>query len=307
MNEGSGVHGLKVIFTWRVVGMGFGRQHWIDLVWEFGEARSKGGCRRRRSCYLSGSPYRDAIETAKTYSSQLKDYYRFPSLVRSRPTHSELRGQSDAGSPQNGRDPYPPSHLGKHLFLLPPRRNHGISHQRPWDRLKAKTFPADGPGMGPKSMVLPLILCAVAAAQSESTELAAIRTVAGDHYDREELVSGRPIPVPFFDLGPSLMGGGYASFAYRVDGGLNMEATHVIFRADAAYDDGRKVDDNDQPNPKGHDRYLNGGLYFRPAHTGWTRMFYLGAGYRWSQLSTTKYTKGGSRLQLGGGYDWFLR
>ncbi len=163
--------------------------------------------------------------------------------------------------------------------------------------------------MSPKFLLLLLLLGTPvpSAAQSESAEVAAIRTGAGDHYDREEPVSGNPIPTPFLYLGPSLMGGGYATFAYRIEGGLNMEATHAILRAMAAYDDGRKVDDNDQPNPKGHDRYLNGALYFRPARAGWTRMLYFGAGYRWDQLSTTNYTKGGGRYQIGGGYDWFRR
>jgi hypothetical protein len=175
-------------------------------------------------------------------------------------------------------------------------------------RLKFLPELVDHSGMSIKSILAALLLAgACAAAQSESAELAAIRDSAGAHYDREDLVSGRPIPVPVLTLGPSLMGGGYAVFAYRAEGGLNMEATHIVFHALAAYDNGHKVDDGDQPNPKGHDRYLEGAIYFRPARPGWTRMFYLGAGYRWSQLSTTNYTKGGSRPEFGGGYDWFLR
>lgn len=161
--------------------------------------------------------------------------------------------------------------------------------------------------MGLKSTLVALLLAGVCAAQSERGELDALRQSAGAHYDREDQVSGRPIPVPVLTFGPSLMGGGYGVLAYRTEGALNMEATHIVFHALAAYDDGRKVDDNDQPNPKGHDRYLESGIYFRPARPGWTRMFYLGAGYRWSQLSTTNYTKGGSRPEFGGGYDLFVR
>lgn len=103
------------------------------------------------------------------------------------------------------------------------------------------------------------------------------------------------------------MGGGYATFAYRVEGGVNVEGTHLIFRGLAAYDNGRKADDNTQPNPNGHGRYLDSGIYFRPALPGWKRGLYFGGGYRWSQLSTTNYSKSGSRYQLGGGYDWFWR
>lgn len=33
----------------------------------------------------------------------------------------------------------------------------------------------------------------------------------------------------------------------------------------------------------------------------------VGNAYFCVQLSTTNYTKGGSRYELGGGYDWFLR
>lgn len=166
---------------------------------------------------------------------------------------------------------------------------------------------ADESGMSLRYLPFLLLCATAAAAQSESAELISIRNAAGQHYDREDPVSGHFIPTPFLYLGPSVMGGGYAVFAYRVEGGLNMEATHVVFRALAAYDNGHKIDDGDQPNPKGHDRYLESGLYFRPAHPGWTRMFYFGGGYRWSQLSTTNYTKGGSRYQIGGGYDLFVR
>jgi hypothetical protein len=96
------------------------------------------------------------------------------------------------------------------------------------------------------------------------------------------------------------MPGGYASLAYRAEAGIDLESAHAIFRALGAYDDGHKTDDNDQPNPNGHDRYLESAAYFR-ASRGW----FCGMGWRWSQLSTTNYTKGGTRPEFGGGYDWF--
>lgn len=170
---------------------------------------------------------------------------------------------------------------------------------------KVRDLNADEPRMRLAALVL---FSAVAAwAQSESEELVTIREAAGAHYDREETVSGRPIPMPYLSFGPSLMGGGYAPLAYTAEGGLNVEGTHVIFRAYGAYDNGHKVDDGDQPNPSGHDRYLDGALYFRPAMPGWSRMLYFGGGYEWAQLSTTNYTKGGGRYLLGGGYDLFRR
>jgi hypothetical protein len=143
--------------------------------------------------------------------------------------------------------------------------------------------------------------------RTEAEELVQMHKDAGDHFDREDQVSGKLVPMPYLDVGPSLMGGGYSVWAYHVAGGVNLEGTHWIFRSLAEYDDGRKRDDNDQPNPKGHDRSLNGALYFRPARAGWTRDLYFGAGYRWSQLSTTNYTKGSNRYQVGCGYDWFMR
>ena len=124
----------------------------------------------------------------------------------------------------------------------------------------------------------------------------------------------RLTPHPYFYLGPSFLGGGgYAMFAYRAEGGLNVESRRWVMKALAAYDNGRKVDDNDQPNPNGHDRYLDGGIYFRPASFPSRLSFlgaghwFLGVGYRWSQLSTSNYTKGNNRPQIGGGYDLVKR
>jgi hypothetical protein len=111
-----------------------------------------------------------------------------------------------------------------------------------------------------------------------------------------------PLPHPYICVGPSLMGGGYAQLAYRVEGGIDVESKHAIVRALGAYDNGHKVDDADQPNPNGHDRYLESAAYFR-ASRGW----FVGMGWRWNQLSTSNYAKGGTRPEFGGGYDWFLR
>ncbi len=110
-----------------------------------------------------------------------------------------------------------------------------------------------------------------------------------------------PIPHPYISFGPSLMPSGYASLAYRAEGGIDVESRHFMLHALGAYDNGRKVNDNDQPNPNGHDRYLEGGAYFR-ASSHW----FVGAGWRWDELSTTNYNKAGSRPEFGGGYDWFV-
>ena len=113
----------------------------------------------------------------------------------------------------------------------------------------------------------------------------------------------RPIPYPYFATGPSLMGAGYSAFAWRVEGGLTGESNHFVMNGDAAYDNGRQVNDGDQPNPKGHDRYLNAGLYGRFGKKLFTGNCFVGLGWRWNQLSTTNYVKTANRPQIGGGCD----
>src|ERR1700733_15452656 len=112
--------------------------------------------------------------------------------------------------------------------------------------------------------------------------------------DVEELLSA-PIPHPYIYFGPSVMPGGYAPLAYRAETGIDLESSHAIVRALGAYDDGHKTNDGDQPNPNGHDRYLESAAYFR-IRSRW----FFGGGWRWSQLSTTNYTKDAARPEFGG-------
>jgi hypothetical protein len=139
--------------------------------------------------------------------------------------------------------------------------------------------------------------------------------LAGATLVAQQLVSEKPastsnpdqqpyglIPRPFFYAGAGLMGGGYAPLAAGAGGGLRIDSRRLLASAEGSYDNGRKTDDGDQPNPKGHDRGLDGAAYFRLS-SGW----FLGAGARWSQLSTTNYTKTGWRPTLGGGKDYFHR
>jgi hypothetical protein len=145
--------------------------------------------------------------------------------------------------------------------------------------------------------------------QSQATGMSVASESTATHRDdseREAVVSGRLIPVPYLYLGPSLMGAGYAPIAYRAEGGLSMEGNQIIFRALGAYDNGHKINDNDQPNPSGHDRYLESALYFRPGWS-WSRTLYFGGGYRWNELSTANYIKGAGRYEIGGGLDWSRR
>jgi hypothetical protein len=55
------------------------------------------------------------------------------------------------------------------------------------------------------------------------------------------------VPRPFFYAGAGLVGGGPRRF---------------LSFAEGSYDNGRKTNDGDQPNLKGHDRGLDGAAYF---------------------------------------------
>lgn len=155
--------------------------------------------------------------------------------------------------------------------------------------------------------VLLLLMC-IGSAQSQEQDQqfynsdALVKSAKPGSSNHDVELLSLPIPHPYICLGPSLMGGGYAPLAYRAEAGIDLESTHTILRALGAYDNGHKTNDNDQPNPNGHDRYLEGAAYFR-TRSRW----FFGMGWSWNQLSTTNYTKGGNRPEFGGGYDWFLR
>ena len=113
---------------------------------------------------------------------------------------------------------------------------------------------------------------------------------------------------PYVSVGAELMPAGYAPFSVQGGGGLHWDARDFVFDSYAGYDTGRKLDDNTPDNYKGHDRYLRGFL-------GYKRDFwYAGVGARWSQLSTTNYSKGGTPFSAGSwhpeaglGRDWNAR
>src|SRR5277367_1022233 len=109
-----------------------------------------------------------------------------------------------------------------------------------------------------------------------------------------------PIPRPYAFAGGESMGGGFAPFAAVGGAGFHIESKRFLADANGWYDNGRKVDDNDQPNPKGHERGLVGAAYYRLPGTWW-----FGAGVRWSELSTTNYRKSSWEPTLGGSKDYF--
>ena len=110
----------------------------------------------------------------------------------------------------------------------------------------------------------------------------------------------KPIPRPFLYVGADLMGAGYSPLAFEGGVGFQIDSRRFLMDASAYYDNGHKTNDGVQPNPKGHDRGLIGSAYYR-LPSNW----FFGAGARWSQLSTTKYTKSAWRPTFGGGKDFF--
>lgn len=109
-------------------------------------------------------------------------------------------------------------------------------------------------------------------------------------------------PHPYVFVGPEAMGNGYAPLAFEGGAGIRIDSRHFIFDAYGTYDNGHKTDDGTGSNPKGHDRGLDGSMYYRFS-SGWA----FGGGYAWSQLSTANYTKSGSRPKVGGNRDFFVR
>jgi hypothetical protein len=116
------------------------------------------------------------------------------------------------------------------------------------------------------------------------------------------LTPGAPswIPRPILFAGPSFVGNGYQEFAESLGGGLILNAKRLISNAEGRYMNARKTDDGTVNNRKGHERYLQGRLFYKVRPN-----LYFGGGAQWSETSTTNYTKQGWRPTFGGGGDHF--
>jgi hypothetical protein len=122
----------------------------------------------------------------------------------------------------------------------------------------------------------------------------------------QDTIKVSSIPRPYLAGSFNLMPGGYASVAWGGGGGLMVENKYFIFDSFVGYDNGHKVNDNTLNNYKGHDRFVRGFESYKKGNN------YFGVGARWSQLSTTNYTKGGSiytagawHPEVGVGRDFF--
>jgi hypothetical protein len=112
------------------------------------------------------------------------------------------------------------------------------------------------------------------------------------------------IPTPYVYAGGIINGSGYSTVASLAGVGLSSESNHFSWRAEADYDNAKKVDDGVNGisgHNTGRDRGLRTSVYYRFSN-GW--MF--GPGARWSELSTTGYQKQSWHGTMGVGKD-FIR
>ena len=116
----------------------------------------------------------------------------------------------------------------------------------------------------------------------------------------ETSVSTSWTPHPIVFSGPSFVGNGYQPLALSGGTGLLLNSSHLLSDVEARYMNARKTNDNTVNNKKGHERYLQGRLFYRYRHG-----LYFGGGAQWSETSTTNYTKKGWRPTFGLGGDHF--
>jgi hypothetical protein len=108
------------------------------------------------------------------------------------------------------------------------------------------------------------------------------------------------IPHPFVYSGPSFVGNGYQTLAANLGGGLLLNSNKLLGDFEAYYMNAKKSNDGTLNNNKGHERFLQGRLFYP-----WHKDLYFGGGAQWSETATTNYTKKGWRPTLGAGGDHF--
>ena len=108
------------------------------------------------------------------------------------------------------------------------------------------------------------------------------------------------IPRPVLFGGPSLIGNGYQNVAANAGTALLLKSRRVIGDFEALYMNARKTNDATIANRKGHERFLQGRMFFP-----WHRGLYFGGGAQWGETATTNYTKKAWRPTFGAGQDYF--
>lgn len=106
---------------------------------------------------------------------------------------------------------------------------------------------------------------------------------------------------PKLELEPrlNLNGGGFQLVSGSMTGGTGMETKHLVWHVYGTFDEARKTNDGDQPNPHGNIRSLGANLFGRTSG-GWL----FGTEGSYAQLRTTNYDKTGWGLAVGGGKDF---
>jgi len=108
------------------------------------------------------------------------------------------------------------------------------------------------------------------------------------------------VPRPILYGGPSLVGNGYQNVALNGGAGLLLNSSKLIGQFEGRYMNARKTNDNTVNNRKGHERFLEGRIFYK-----YRRGLYFGGGAQWSETSTTNYTKKQWRPTFGLGGDHF--
>lgn len=116
----------------------------------------------------------------------------------------------------------------------------------------------------------------------------------------ETAPAGSWIPHPIIFAGPSLVGNGYQTLAGKFGAGFMLNSRDLLGDFEASYMNARKTNDNTANNRKGHERFLQGRLFYP-----WHRGLYFGGGAQWSETATTNYTKKAWRPEFGVGGDHF--
>jgi len=100
--------------------------------------------------------------------------------------------------------------------------------------------------------------------------------------------------------GPSLVGNGYQTVAGNIGAGFLLKSRKLVGVFEARYMNTKKTDDHTLNNRHGHERFLQGRVFY-PL----TRTFYVGGGAQWSETQTTNYAKKSWRPVAGVGGDHF--
>lgn len=135
-----------------------------------------------------------------------------------------------------------------------------------------------------------LFMIVILATASVAQKMPASESVAEDSW----------VPRPILFVGPSLVGNGYQALALTEGGGFLLNSPLLLGGVEGSYMNARKTADNTINNDSGHERFLQGRLFYK-YHPG----LYFGGGAQWSETATRNYLKRAWRPTFGAGGDHF--